>query len=279
MATPSDPFPAPPGGWLGFSRAAGHAVQEVLVRYPTTSDRGRTTERGQGGDMTLAIDQAAEDAVFAELESIGLPLTAVSEERGHVAVHGGGPLHVILDPMDGSLNSKRHLGPFSLSIAVAHGQTMGDVELGWVYDFAAGEEWHAVRGQGAFADGKRLPALDSQARLEFLGIEGAHPRRLAAAAGAMEHCSAARVRAHGSMAVSLCFVAHARLDGMLSLGATRSVDVAAGQLIVREAGGAVRLPDAQADPLEASLGLDMRSRVFGAAGEVVMDELLGLDWG
>ena len=49
------------------------------------------TGRGEGGDTTLAVDQAAEDAVFAELEAFGVPLTAVSEERGELALGGGGP--------------------------------------------------------------------------------------------------------------------------------------------------------------------------------------------
>jgi myo-inositol-1(or 4)-monophosphatase len=81
----------------------------------------------------------------------------------------------------------------------------------------------------------------------------------------------------GSIALSLCFVASARFDGMLSLRGARSVDAAAGQLIVREAGGAVAFPDAGgADPLGAGLGLDMRSRVFAGATQGILDSLLAV---
>ena len=71
-------------------------------RTPRASARGAATRtprralaselgRGEGGDTTLAVDRAAEDAVFAELEALGVPLMAVSEERGEVAIGGGGP--------------------------------------------------------------------------------------------------------------------------------------------------------------------------------------------
>jgi myo-inositol-1(or 4)-monophosphatase len=79
----------------------------------------------------------------------------------------------------------------------------------------------------------------------------------------------------GSIALSLCFVASARFDGMLCLRPSRSVDAAAGQLIVREAGGAVSFPDAGGDdPLGAGLDLDMRSRVFAGATESILRGLL-----
>jgi myo-inositol-1(or 4)-monophosphatase len=79
----------------------------------------------------------------------------------------------------------------------------------------------------------------------------------------------------GSIALSLCVVASARFDGMLCLRPSRSVDAAAGQLIVREAGGAVAFPDAgAAGPLSAGLGLDMRSRVFAGATDRILQGLL-----
>jgi myo-inositol-1(or 4)-monophosphatase len=113
-------------------------------------------------------------------------------------------------------------------------------------------------------------------RLEILGVESANPRLVAAAAEALAGTGAHRLRMIGSIALSLCFVASARFDGMLSLRAARSVDAAAGQLIVREAGGAVAFPDAGGtDPLGAGLGLDMRSRVFAGATERILDGLLG----
>ena len=53
----------------------------------------------------------------------------------------GGPMHVVVDPIDGSVNAKRGIPFFSLSLAVADGPTLGDVHFGFVHDFGAGEEW------------------------------------------------------------------------------------------------------------------------------------------
>ena len=62
----------------------------------------------------------------------------------------------MLDPIDGSINAKRGLPFFSLSVAVAEGGTMGDVVFGYVYDFGTGEEWTAERGGGATLNGAPL---------------------------------------------------------------------------------------------------------------------------
>jgi myo-inositol-1(or 4)-monophosphatase len=273
MATPGAPEKA---DWLAFSRRAAEASRAALKRFPLTAQRAEKLGRGEGGDMTLAIDGAVEDAVFAELESLGVGLCAVSEERGLVEIAGGGPARVVIDPIDGSLNAKRRLPFYSLSIAVAEGDDMASVSFGYVTNFPTGEEWWASSGGGACFDGEPLNGgAGSDARLEILGVESANPRLVAAGADALAATEAHRLRMIGSIALSLCFVASARFDGMLSLRPARSVDAAAGQLIVREAGGAVAFPDAGgADPLGAGLGLDMRSRVFAGATQGILDRLL-----
>lgn len=251
--------------WLALCRRATAGVREALERYPQTAERSQTTGRGEGGDVALVIDRAAEDAIFAQLESLGAPLTAVSEERGELALAGGGPVHVIVDPIDGSLNAKRGLPFYSVSIAVADGRSMRDVTFGYVHDLSSAEEWWARRGEGAFLGDEPLAQLDGSAPLEVLGVESAQPDLVAEAAGALATTAARRLRAFGSIALTLSHVAAGRLDAMVSLAPCRSVDAAAGQLIVREAGGAAAFPDADRDPLRASLGLDMRSRVLAAA--------------
>src|SRR5437763_10402253 len=120
--------------WLGASQAAARTARGVLAGFPDSADRSRETGRGEGGDMTLAIDRDVEDAVLGELEAFGVGATVVTEERGRLQVAGGGPAVVVVDPIDGSLNAKRRLRPYSLSIAVAGGGTMADVAFGYVAD-------------------------------------------------------------------------------------------------------------------------------------------------
>ena len=160
----------PDADWLGFCRRASEAVRKALAAYPTPAERAVETGRGEGGDMALVIDRAAEEAIFAELEQLGVPLTAISEERGELELGGGGDTRVVIDPVDGSLNAKRRLPFAAVSIAVASGPRMADVQLGWVAELEPVRDWWAVRGQGAFRDGERLPALEP-GPLELLGLE------------------------------------------------------------------------------------------------------------
>lgn len=235
--------------WLGSCRAAVQDLRAVLGAVPEIGDRVRETGAvGEGGDRTLVIDQDAEDRVFARLDALhaaGHQFTAVSEERGEVA-YGDGEVRVVIDPIDGSLNAKRNMAAHALSIAVADGPTMADVAFGFVHDFGTGEEWHATRGGGAFCDGVRLdPAARERrgrsGRLELLGIEQADPRLVARSIERLEE-QTERLRVLGAIAVTMCQVAAARMDGMVSLMGCRAVDAAAAQLIVREAGGHVAFP-------------------------------------
>ena len=256
---------------LALSHRMAHRVRDALDEHPDTADRGRRLERGVGGDMTMLLDRLAEDAVFAELEATGQPMTAISEERGRVELAGGGPPFVVIDPVDGSLNAKRGLPFHALSIAFASdGERMSDVDFGYVFDLFSDEEWWAERGAGAYLDGERLGPLAPRDELEIVGIETARPGLIGEHAEHIAALPARRIRVLGSVALSMCFVAAARLDGMVSLRTIRSVDAAAAQLIVREAGGTVAWPEAGPDP---DLGLEMRSRVV-ATGPGGMDGLL-----
>jgi myo-inositol-1(or 4)-monophosphatase len=151
--------------------------------YANTAARAVETGRGEGGDTAYVIDRAAEDAVFREIEALEVPLMAISEERGEVSVGTTGgeedQVRVVVDPVDGSLNAKRGLPFACVSIAIASGPRMADVEVGWVAELnprlseedepRPGRDWWAVKGEGAFRDGELLPPL-SPGPLELLGL-------------------------------------------------------------------------------------------------------------
>jgi myo-inositol-1(or 4)-monophosphatase len=245
-----------------------------MRRFPDPADRAVETGRGEGGDIALVIDRAAEDAIFREFEALDLPLTVISEERGHVDLNGGGPTHVVVDPIDGSRNAKRGIPAYSVSIAIADGPTIGDVEFAFVHDLALDEDWHAVPGEGAFLNGERLPVLPRDAELEILAVEIIHPELVVKSADALAATGAQRLRALGSFALALCWVAAGRYDALATLSTSRSVDFAAGQLIVREAGGAVAMPDAGGEVATTSLDLATRTRVLAAAHPAMLERLL-----
>jgi myo-inositol-1(or 4)-monophosphatase len=249
--------------WLELSRACVRDLEVILDELPTRTEREPVLRAGEGGDDTTAIDAAAEAAVVRRLEALDTDLVLVSEELGVRSFGAGGPLTVVVDPIDGSVNAKRGIPFFSLSLAVAKGTSMDDVSFGYVYDFGAREEWVAERGRGALLDGAPLEGPGPKSPVEILSLEGTTTDAIASAAPAMRGV-ARRVRVMGSLALSLCHLAAGRVDAVCCLKPARSIDIAAAQLLVRERGYAIELFE---DPPfgRAPLDLGQRSRVVAGA--------------
>jgi len=239
-------------------------VDAVLARLPTRVEREPVVGDGLGGDETTAIDRAAEEVILACVqEAAG---AVVSEEVGRVG--GTGLPLVVVDPIDGSLNAKRGIPFFSLSIAVAEGETMDDVVFGFVHDFGSHEEWIARRGEGAWLDGEALGAVRPKDEVEILSFEATLTSLVARDAPKVADL-AHRLRIMGSLALSLCHLSAGRVDAVCSLKPARSVDIAAAQLLCRELGLPVDLFDVEEPFGAAPLDLEQRSRVVAAGSEAV----------
>jgi myo-inositol-1(or 4)-monophosphatase len=175
---------------------------------------------------------------------------------------------VVIDPIDGSMNARRTIPSHSLSIAVASGLSMADVEFGFVHDFGADEEFVARRGEGARLDGRAARVAAETEKLEIVGLESAEPQWALPALEALAG-RAYRLRVVGSIAITTAYVAAGRFDAALSLRSCRSVDAAAGQLIVREAGGAVAFGDLELE--QAALDLEARYPIAAACGAEALE--------
>ncbi|MFL5832777.1 MAG: inositol monophosphatase family protein [Solirubrobacterales bacterium] len=253
--------------WPAICRRIVAAQRPIFEQARTSEERTVYEGIGEGGDRTLVIDRRAEDVVFAELDKLaseGASFVAVSEERGEVSFGAGGEARIVIDPIDGSMNARRTIPSFAVSIAVASGPSMADVEFGFVHDFGADEEFIARRGEGAQLNGAPVRVSAPADRLEVVGVESAEPEWALPAFEALIG-KVFRLRVVGAIAISAVYVAAGRFDAMLSLRSCRSVDAAAAQLIAREAGGAVSF--GEGDLSEATLDLDARYPMAAANDE------------
>lgn len=252
-AAPARPLSDDEQRWLACAArmaAAGKAAAQRLYGTPA----GRSyLGKGAGGDRTLEIDRACEEAICGVLEKEAPgDYRLVSEEAG-ISGSAGALWRVVVDPLDGSLNAKHGLEPFGASIGIAQGDTLGDVTVGYVEDYVRPHAFAAVRGAGlllAGEPGSGTTALLEPRRfdgdmVELLLLEAGRPDRHHFAFHDLSHIAASgrsgdlRVRQIGSIALALCYLAVGIADVLVAAVRARSVDLAAGLVILREAGGGV----------------------------------------
>jgi len=263
--------------WLEFCQEVSAGVGGVLEQLPTRDDREPVVGRGEGGDDTTVLDDRAEQVVVERLEQLagrGISFRLVSEELGERRFgDGDSPWVVVVDPIDGSLNAKRSLPFYCVSMAFADGPGLDDVRFGYVRDFGSGEEWVAASGEGATVNGRALGGVRPKQRLGIVDLEATNAALVAEAAARLDG-QVGRIRVLGALALAICQLADGRLDAVASLKPARSVDVAAAALIVREAG-------AHFETLElASMPLDLasRARVVAARDADMAGRLAALLW-
>ncbi len=223
--------------------------------------------KGAGGDSMKPVDLAAEKAIVETLQQHGVSFTLVSEESG-VQAFGATPrqCYVTVDPIDGTTNLVRGLPFYASSIAVSAEPLLSSVHAGLVADLAHDTTYMAQAGKGAYCDDEklmpsRLETLDEAVMgldLNTFRVREIAPR-LTRLIEATKH-----IRHFGANALELCYVAEGLTDAFVDVrGKLRTTDMAAGFLILREAGGLITTPEGEA--LDAKL--DPRQKVkFVASG-------------
>lgn len=218
-------------------RAARRAGQ-ILLQGMDRLDRIQVEEKAPN-DFVSSIDRAAEDAIADSLRQAYPDCAIRGEERG-LAGPDGAEATWIVDPLDGTLNYLCGIPHFAVSIALQRGR---HIEHGVIVDPVRNEEWVASRGAGAYLNGKRIRV--GQARnlgqaVLATGIPPAARNRMDEYLVLLGHFTAhcRSVRRQGSAALDLAYTAAGRVDAFLEMGLS-PWDVAAGGLLVREAGGFV----------------------------------------
>lgn len=247
----------------------------VLPLSGTEAGRAPLTV-GAGGDTTVEVDRVAEVVVFAELATLadkGERFSVLSEEAGHRSFGADYPM-VLVDPVDGSLNAKQGIPLFGLMLAVLDGPAVENTYAGLVMNLTTGEEWTAIRKQGARRSGKALQPLprSHSKRIELLGLESS-PRSVTLAEPLITRSR--KIRILGSMALSIALTAAGGFDVFCAPVPMRVFDMAASLLLLREAGGvATDLRGNSLDKLPCDL--DSRSSLICAPSRELHDEALAI---
>jgi myo-inositol-1(or 4)-monophosphatase len=254
-----------------LARAAGQ-----LVTRERPDGMGVAATKSSPTDVVTAMDLASEELLRAGILA-ERPDDGVLGEEGGTA-EGTSGLTWVLDPIDGTVNYLYRIPAYAISVAVVRGNPVpGEWEVlaGCVHNPATGETWTATAGGGAFLDGVRLTApapVALEAALVGTGFGYVSEVRRAQARVVAELLPRVRdVRRIGAAALDLCAVASGRLDAYYESGLS-PWDVAAGWLVVQEAGARVRVgPD-----LIVPEGADPSPRqrqLLVAGGEGIVTEL------
>jgi len=233
---------------------------------------------GAGGDQMRLVDLAAEKAIIEVLLKHSISFTLVSEESG-VKEYGANPkaCYVTVDPVDGTTNLVRGLPFYCSSIAVSHKPMLSDVYVAIVADLFQGTAYTATKGKGAFRNGEKITASAVTSLAEaVIGLDLNTYKGKDIAPKLSELIMNTRhIRHFGANALELCFVADGSTDAFVDIrGKLRTTDVAAGFLILKEAGGTISAPDG--NPVDIELN-PQKTLTFVASGNVKIHRaILGL---
>jgi len=217
-------------------------------------------EKGARGDLVTASDRASEALILERLRA-AFPQAAILGEEG--GAHAGtGDERWIVDPLDGTTNYAHGYPLYCVSIAY---ERAGELLAAAIYAPALDELYAAERGRGATLNGAPIRVSTTTTIGDALVCTGFHPARYERNGRHFAALSrwAQGVRRDGSAALDLAFVAAGRFEAFWEFD-LRPWDVAAGTLIVREAGGTVTAIDGSALDLGNGSTLASNGRVHGA---------------
>jgi myo-inositol-1(or 4)-monophosphatase len=233
---------------------------------------------GAGGDVMKPMDLAAEKAVVDTLKQHGLSFTLVSEESG-VRRFGeeADECYVTADPVDGSTNFMHGLPFYCCSVAISSKPTISSVYAGMVADLFHDVAYMAIDGEGAYRDNEKIqPSKTSSLDDALIGLDlnTYKVKRVAPKVTALIE-QTKHIRHFGANALELCYVADGSSDAFVDLrGKLRTTDVAAGFLIIKEAGGLLTTIDNR--PVEAPLDPKQTLSFIASGNPMIHQKILSL---
>jgi myo-inositol-1(or 4)-monophosphatase len=262
--------------WLSILVRCKENVQaHIRPLLKTLSEPQPDLGVGAGGDPMKLVDLAAEKAIVEVLQQYGVSFTLVSEESG-VKEFGEKPeqYYVTVDPIDGTTNLVRGLPFYASSIAVSAKPVLSSVYVALVADLFRDTTYTAQAGRGAYRDGEKItPSALTSLDEAVVGLDlNTYKVREVAPQVTRLIEETRHIRHFGANALELCYVADGTTDAFVDIrGKLRVTDVAAGFLILREAGGTVTTPEDEA----LDVKLDPKQKLkFVASGNTQIHKVI-----
>ncbi len=249
---------------IDFLKRVALTVYDRVHPLLGTAKAAEEIKKGAGGDISLYIDLVAENTIIEALKKNNSDVLLISEEIGVVYIGNKNIINkteykLIVDPVDGSLNSMRGVPFCCCSIAVAKGTSLEHIVSAVIVDLNSKDIYWAEKGKGAFLNDKPIRVSERSVSDQLLFEIDLDPDTAAVELKKFQPIleKLYRIRTMGSIALSFCMLASGKIDGFLNFRRyVRLMDMAASYLIVNEAGG--RMFGKNGEDLDIPLKLDAK---------------------
>jgi len=249
---------------INFLKQIALDIYNVVNPLLGTKAAAKKSKRGAGGDISMLLDIVAENAIIDSLEKKNVPLLLISEEIGEKYIGDKkeakkGQIKLIVDPIDGSNNAVKGIPYCSVSIAYAVGDKMTDITKAVVLNLNTKDIYWAEKGKGAYLNGNKINVSDLDMSQKCFFELNLPMNNLMINLHKLEPLIRKfyRIRILGSSALSLCQIANGSMEAFINLReSNRLVDVAAGVLILKEAGGKIFSLDGK--EIEKNLSIEVK---------------------
>lgn len=232
---------------IEFLKELAINVFDVVNPLLGTKEAAKRSKKGAGGDITMEIDLVAENLIVDSLKKSNTNLLLISEELGEKYIGEEEKARknqytLIVDPLDGSNNAIRGIPYCSVSIAYAVGKTVKDIKKAVILNLNTKDIYWAEKGKGAFLNDTKIHVSDLEISQKCFFEINLPMKNLIKNLQKLSPLIRKfnKVRIMGSSALTLCQIASGAMEAFINLrNSNRLVDVAAGILILKEAGGRI----------------------------------------
>ena len=254
-------------------REASKRVYQNVKDLAGTEDAAGDFGRGAGGDISRKIDIVAEKTVLDYLKEINFECIVLGEECGRVELSQNPKGFIIMDAIDGSANAVRGIPYFCCSLAFATKEKLSSITDAAVTNLVTGEIYWATKGKGSFLNETKIhvSAEDPIYRIVGINTSGATPELMQKLHPVFQHHN--HTRHFGANALEMAMFARGLIDIFIDLrDKIRVQDIAAGYLLIKEAGGIVL--DANLNPLDSDFSYQTRLSFIAASNKKILDDIM-----